>query len=786
MPESPSAGSGPPPPAYWPSFRNCCPSPPPTWARAEGREGGEAPPPTASAPTDAAVARAHLFRSATAVVNVICTTPTLWVIDDLQWASPDSLTMLEFVLDELEAPLLLVVTVREASTELHALLARLQRRVTVETIELDELAPLVTDLARNTGEDPAVVARTVRLRTGGNPFFIHEIAKHAAAPGQVADPHAIPTAAREWIERRVASLPIDTSAALDLAAVIGLDLGFDVLLACSTLDEEDLLDRCDELIHARLLTETDPGHFSFPHAITRDAVYERQGPTRRSRLHRRVAQAIQSMPTSAGRASVLAHHFARAGPEMRPDAFAHAMEAGLESLDQAAWSLAAEQLQTAADLAADLPSEGQAARARALAQLGRARHGAGDATGAREVLEQAVTLARDGHLPAELATAVLYLVGGGGRGVALGLPDGERATLLREALDGLLSAPSEAPGHDALAGALEGELALALLLTDQIEERVALVQRSLQRARQADQGPSLAPALLQVRIAKLGPADIHDRLADADEVLALPSDARTPEQTLAALVNRHEDLLLLGERERAEAARHEATALADSYAHPYWRWVTATWGVLAAIIDGRLDDAEQLAFEATTRQIGDHPEAFACLGVNLIDIRLYQGRAGELLDLVADAADQNPHIPCYQAVLAMGSSEAGDADRAATAYDHFSNEQFANIPADTNRLLTIGVLAHTARALGRRADAPILADLLTPYADQQILLNCFGGGGSYWGPVAHQLARLARLDGDGDQADRRFDQAAASAAAFCAPLAEQQIVTDRNGEQSPT
>ena len=201
--------------------------------------------------------------------------------------------------------------------------------------------------------------------------------------------------------------------------------------------------------------------------------------------------------------------------------------------------------------------------------------------------------------------------------------------------------------------------------------------------------------------------------------------------------------------------------------------------MLAAIIDGRLDEAEQLAFDATTRQIGDHPEAFACLGVNLIDIRLYQGRSGELLDLVASAAEDNPHIPAYRAVLALCASEAGEHDVAGAAYDHFATDGFRTIPLDTNRLLTLGVLAHTAVSLGREADAPRLTELLAPYAGQQVLLNCFGGGGAVWGPVDHQLGRLALLGPDRAAARRLLDGALAQAEAFGAPLAAARVRDDR-------
>ena len=769
-------------------------------------------------PTDAATARAHLFRSVAAVIRSVAERPALWVIDDLQWASDDTLALLEFVLDDLDSPLLVVVTLRDAPAAVDASLARLQRRIPVTTVALagldeHEIAPLVADLAPDASGDPSDVARTIAIRTGGNPFFVTEIAKDAARAGG-PDPFATPSAVREWIERRAASLPTETSALLDLTAVIGVDVDFDVLLASNPVDESALLGRLDELLRAGLMSETREGHFAFPHAITRDAVYDRMGATRRARLHRRVAAAYADAELPAGRAAVLAHHFARAGERWRPEAFAHAFAAGRESLDQAAWGLAASQLQQAVDLAADLPDGAAEARAAALTLLGRARHGAGDAERARGALEEAIAIARADALPRELAGAVLHLVGGGGRGVAVGLSDAERAALLTEALDALVAgdpavaapqdpirdefndgtseeisevddhpADPDDPDDRALAGAIEGELALALLLTDRVAERERLVHRSLRRARDTaarDGGPdaTLAPALIRARIARVGPGDVTARLADVDEVLALPPALRTPEQTLAALVHRHEDLLLLGDRRAAAEALTQATVLADDYAHPYWRWVTATWWGLAAIIDGRLDEAEALAFDATTRQIGDHPEAFACLGVNLIDIRLHQGRSGELLDLVAQAAADNPHIPAYRAVLALCASEAGDHAVAAAAYDHFAANGFSTIPLDTNRLLTFGVLAHTAVTLQRAADAHRLLDLLRPYAGQHVLLNCFGGGGAVWGPVDHQLGRLARLDGDGPEADARLAAALAQAEAFGAPLAADRVRAD--------
>jgi hypothetical protein len=212
-----------------------------------------------------------------------------------------------------------------------------------------------------------------------------------------------------------------------------------------------------------------------------------------------------------------------------------------------------------------------------------------------------------------------------------------------------------------------------------------------------------------------------------------------------------------------------------AYDHPYWSWVVHTWSTLDAIIDGRLAEAEALAFSALAIQ-PDHPEAVACFGVNLVDIRLYQGNPDEMLDLLESAADANPHIPAYRAVLAMCCVEAGKPDRGMPAYRSFAGSGFAAIPADTNRLLSLVVLAHTAAQLGTVAERQALAGRLQPWSGQQAILNCFAGGGAYWGPVDHSLALLLA---PGPERDLLLDRAIASARRFEAPLAVERIARDR-------
>jgi tetratricopeptide (TPR) repeat protein len=398
-----------------------------------------------------------------------------------------------------------------------------------------------------------------------------------------------------------------------------------------------------------------------------------------------------------------------------------------------------------------------------MVELGRALRAVGDVDDARRVLEEARSVGLSAGASRVVAAATLALVGGGGRGSAIDLDDAGRAELLREALVGLGD-----EDVDLLVPVL-GELALALVLTDAVDERVALCERALAEARRWGDPGGLASALFTQRIALMGPGGTEARAVGSDEVLSLPAADVAPQDRLAALLGKVEDHLELGRRATAEAALAEAEDLVDRFPHTYWRWATACWRTLLTIVDGRLDDAEAAAFAAHEIQ-PEHPEATAALGVNLVAVRLFQGRAEEVCDLLTEAANANPHIPAYRAVLALCAAESGQHDLAQSCIDHFADCDFV-LPPDSNWLLAVAVLADAVATVGDAGRAERLARLLEPWADRQVILNCFGGGGAFWGPVSHQLGRLAVLLGDDVLGRALLERAVDAAEAMRAPLA---------------
>lgn len=732
-------------------------------------------------PDDAAVARSQMLRSVVATLDAACAVPTVWVVDDLQWASADTMTLLEVILGAVARPLLVIATYRGRTPEADAGLARVQRLVPTVSVPLGGLDPTdVADLLRDLpatvdNRDDRSLARTLHERTNGHPFLVTEIIAEARRRGHGLDVDEIPSAARDWIERRVGQLPPEVAGVVHLASVIGLEVDLDLLCRVSADPAEVVLGRCERLVAEGLLVETDtPGVFAFPHRITREVIADSLSRSRRAVLHRTVGDALRTMPVSSGHNSSVAHHYHRAGPAFVALAAAHQIEAGREALAQSAWTLAAGLFDAAVGALRSVADEPGAVTllADAWVGLGQARHRSGDRPAARAALEEAVALARDHDLPLVLAESALVLVGRAGRGAGEGMADAEQAALLREALAGLEAlSPHEddrTARRAALVLELEGELALALLFTDAVDEREVLTTRAVRRVRTAPQSVpgELARALLNARITKLDPALADDRLADLDEVLSLPAAQLSPEQSVAAVVYRHEELLRLGRRAEANIALARAALLADQHRHPYWQWAVRTWQGLGHLIDGDLDAAEGSALAAADLQEDAPEESIACLGVNLVSIRLLQGRAIEVLDLIGDAADRYPQIPCYRAVSALCATESGDQAGAAAAYRVFADRGFAAIPDDTNRFLTLAVLGHVAADLGDRDASAALVDLLEPYRALHVVLNCYGGGGTYWGPATYALARLAVLDDRPDDAAVLFRDALGAAEAL--------------------
>ena len=294
-----------------------------------------------SSSTDPEAERYLLFAVAVdLLVRASKTQTVVVVVDDLQWADKPSLQLLRHVVTSLE-PLRLLIVVTCRNTELSQsdplvdTLAGLRREPGIGRIDLKGLddADVVTFLERSKGDtlnDADVgLAEALYRETDGNPFFVTEVLHHLADTGRFgpgtrttvgaeieAEGWLLPDSVREVVGARVVRLGEPARQTLALASVMGRDFNLELLASVSHWSEDELLDVLDGAIAAGLVREVNDvsGHFSFTHALIRRTLYDDIGPTRRSRLHRAIAEALEATGRAPSAAEVrhLAHHWFQA------------------------------------------------------------------------------------------------------------------------------------------------------------------------------------------------------------------------------------------------------------------------------------------------------------------------------------------------------------------------------------------------------------------------------------------------------------------------------------------
>ena len=231
------------------------------------------------------------------------------VLDDLHWADRASLALLgRLVRGPLAERLLVVAAYREdeAQEPLFAALADVRRHATVERIELGGLR--VEEMAALIGaafETSAATAQAhqIHARTGGNPFYARELARHVAEHPR-ASFGDVPEGVRDVVRARVERLSDECADVLAAAAVLGTEFALSELEVVSARAPEALEAALEEACAADLVEELGAGRHRFAHALTRDAVYAGLGASRRARLHRAAAAALA------------AHHGLESGPQL--------------------------------------------------------------------------------------------------------------------------------------------------------------------------------------------------------------------------------------------------------------------------------------------------------------------------------------------------------------------------------------------------------------------------------------------------------------------------------------
>jgi len=724
--------------------------------------------------------------------------PLVVVLDDLHWADASSLLALEFVARALpDIPLLAIAAYRHA--EAHARpdlaaplggLARAATRLPLEGLGRDDVGQLAQARARglSAGEGepiPPALVTAVHQASAGNPFFVDELVQLLASQGRLHDRHAaehplpLPDGVRDAIRRRLDPLDPFVLQALSAAAVIGGEFGLHTL--ANVLDESPnaVLEWLEPPLRSGLVNAArDAGRYTFAHALVRDTLLESLGATRRARLHRVVAEALEEAYRDdlEQHLAVIAHHYLQAATEGGAvRAVDYAARAAQRAIGQFAYEEAARLYERAVDVAASLPADEE--RAWQLSQgLGEARMRAGDVDGAQAALRTAAENARRLDDPERLAqTALAGTLGA----FSPGLVEPDVVATLEEALGrlGVLAPDERSPrpaNVDALRCRLRVQLALALYWSPRRARREQLVDEAMAIARALYTGPrarrspgdrlladrTLAFALAQGFVGVWGPDTVTRGLPISIEALELCERTNDAELAMQVRLWRISLLLELDDPVRADEEIEAFGSTARRIGQPRMLVYDPLHRAMAAHLRGDFAASERFTAEAVA-QSRDVPGSIAPIiaDAQTFLVRRTQGHHLDLEPLVRNNADRLPAMRRWRCGLALVLAELGREDEARRELEHLAAADFEDVPRDALWLVAMSLLAELCALLHDEPRARRLYELLVPYEGR----NVVSMGAAYLGPVARYLGLLAMTMGEDERALGHLETARSAA-----------------------
>jgi len=253
-------------------------------------------------------ARHRLFvRVLDLLASLAARSPLAVVLEDLHWADESSRELLTFLAVRLRTERVMIVgTLREELTDsVRRWLTELAHRPGVTRLRLGrmpdtEIAGLVAGVMP-AGASPDHVAAVVAA-ADGNPLFAKELAS--------ADPGESPASITDAVLAKASALSAQARAVVDQISVADGGMPHKLLAATVKLSEARLLTAARAGVESGLLAPAGDG-YSFTHALIRQAIYARILPSKRSLLHRRLAEALADRPGSDP--GLLARHWQLAG-----------------------------------------------------------------------------------------------------------------------------------------------------------------------------------------------------------------------------------------------------------------------------------------------------------------------------------------------------------------------------------------------------------------------------------------------------------------------------------------
>ena len=302
-------------------------------------------------------ARSMLLRMLERLLVPSDTGPLLLVLEDLHWADPTTIELLDRIVYGMkERPVAAVFTYRPEF-----------RPPWLERDDAEEirLGPLTDKAVRELLDaagynlDELGLAR-LQATAEGVPLFVEEMAKQLASSPEQARRGVVPETLNGLLAERLDRLP-ELAGVIDVAAVLGREFEADLVEALLPLDRAGFRAAIAGLTAEEVLlpVEGAPTRLEFRHVLLQEAAYDRLVRRRRRVLHGRVAELLSSRSRIAWESEPerIAYHWSAAG-DLRK-AVTWWERAGRHALEQAAFHEAAEHFRHAVDTLEAIPGESE-------------------------------------------------------------------------------------------------------------------------------------------------------------------------------------------------------------------------------------------------------------------------------------------------------------------------------------------------------------------------------------------------------------------------------------------
>lgn len=681
----------------------------------------------------------------TFLVAVSRKTPVVVVLDDLHWADPPSINLLDFVTRHAWFEQLLVIGIYrdvEVDAEGHRLGALLpplldrSRTITLMGLDHEETRALLARAMGRRLSDKLV--GEVHQRMGGNPFFIEQTAQLWRSSGSFT---SVARGVRDVIERRLALLPGSVVELLTAASVLGLEFDRDILAEMVERDGREVDASMAKAVSARLAVhKDDPGRIAFVHDLVRESLYAGLEEGAARQWHAAATKAFQALPAKMSRSAPgeVARHAFLGVPLIGPrDAVALLRSAAQDAWNRMATGEASVHLTRALSLMS--PEKEPREWAEVALDLGAAQHHVGDEAASLRTFQGVAAAARDSGYTELLMRAALRMRG------AVWLAHGpEVRRLTVDLVNEAYTAFFGDSGTAATDSAREQELTAAIV--------------ELARARNDDQ--ALIEGLMARHDAIWSLRTAAERQAIAEEIGEAAT--RVSEHSVALLASLWRAMALLEQGD--PAGRIEQRSVTEGATGPEASassW-TAVWSQVAfGILAGRFDEARACLGVAEENERVNREGMEPQGDLELLrfhqrwTLEVAQGNFDAADDLVRNSgADEHPFSVFLLGVSAAERGDIGIAQR------HLAKGLSADdLSARWIEPMRLRLRAQVAAASGTREDRAKVREELAPLRGHWLTM-C---GASLDGPVEFWSALLDAADGAWDAAVDGFATAARAA-----------------------